>query len=322
MEGFKIKPKKHSLERGRGGVVFKMIFIIMFVILLLYALSLILTFGWAIINSLKPKELFTDHAWAGKTYLFPSMTYNGHDYNYEHLSGVKYYLQNYLNAYKLISYKDGDKTFTFVNMLFNSIWFAVGSAGIPIFLTSMTAYVFSKYNFVFKKFLYTLVILIMMVPVLGNFPASYKLMFDLKLVNSPLILLTATSGFGATFLILKASYDGVSWSYAESAQIDGASKYAIYFKIMMPQIFPALFTLFILSFIGAWNNYLGPYLYLTSMPTLATGLYVFEKSLTYGGSDMPALFAGIILMSLPIIIIFIAFSDKIMSKVSIGGLKG
>ncbi len=293
----------------RGSTAGQIVFIIAFIVLALYAATLIFTFGWSILSSFKSKREYNLDAFA-----FPTAWLKADN-------PVAALFGNYVEAFNKITIKTSGVEHGFVEMTFNSLWYALFAALLPVLVTAMTSYVFAKYEFFGKKVLYTIAILIMMIPIMGNFPAAYRLYFNLGITNSPLILITSLGGFGSWFLIFMASFQNVSWSYAESAEIDGANNYVIFLKIMLPQVLPAMFTLFILNFIGTWNDYLTPYLYLKDMPTLATGLFQFEKQSNYK-PNWPVYYAGVTIMAIPILLIFIFFSDKIMSNVSMGGLKG
>ena len=84
---------------------------------------------------------------------------------------------------------------------------------------------------------------------------------------------------------------------------------------------PLALTLGLLLFINKWNDYMSPLLYLPKMPTLATGLYRYQIIVERNG-NYPVLYAGLFMCLLPILIIFIIFSDKMMNNINIGGLKG
>ena len=161
----------------------------------------------------------------------------------------------------------------------------------------------------------------MILPIVGNLPATYKMYNDLHITNSPLLLIVNAGGLGGNFLILYAAFQGVSDSYMDAARIDGAGQYSVFFKIMLPQVFPAMFAIMLMGFIGTWNDYMGPLLYLEDFPTLATGLMVFEQEMVYD-VNMPVFFAGSMLLIVPTLALFAAFSDKILTSVSMGGLKG
>lgn len=272
-----------------------------FIIFCLYSFTMLYTLFWLFTNSLK-----TVDEWDANKFAMPlDFIKNG------------LFLQNYLNAWNELIY-DGVGV---PGMLFNSIWYSVGSAFVSVWFCCLTAYVISKYSFVGRNAIYTVAIVQMILPIVGNLPAAYKMYNDLNITNSPLLLITNAGGLGGNFLIFYATFQGISNSYMEAAKIDGAGHYLTFFKIMLPQAWPTMFAIFLLGFIGTWNDYTGPLLYLEDFPTLATGLMVFEQNMKYD-VNMPVFFAGTLILILPILILFIICSDKMMTSVSLGGLKG
>ena len=90
----------------------------------------------------------------------------------------------------------------------------------------------------------------------------------------------------------------------------------------MPLVAPLIMSLFVIQFIGVWNDYQTPMLYLKKQPTLSYGLYMFEQNMQYRGANWPIYFAAVIMALLPIIAIFIAFQNVLMENTVAGGLKG
>ena len=103
--------------------------------------------------------------------------------------------------------------------------------------------------------------------------------------------------------------------------IDGAGHIRVFIQVMMPQAFVVLSALFAICFIGGWNDYQSPLLFLKSYPTLASGLYIFQM-MTTRQQNIPVLFAGLILSAIPVVVLFALYSDKIMDLTLGGGLKG
>lgn len=166
-----------------------------------------------------------------------------------------------------------------------------------------------------------MVLVVMMVPIMGNFTAQYKLYNKIGLVNSPLIILASAGGFGSTFLYVYSFFKTVSWNYAEAAFIDGAGHFKVFVKIMVPMVMPMLTAFFVMGFVGAWNDVTGPLVWLEELPTLSYGIYAYEQQTKYY-ANQPIYFAGVIISIIPVVILFIAFQKTIMNNVSIGGLKG
>jgi ABC-type glycerol-3-phosphate transport system permease component len=272
-----------------------------FILFLLYSLTIIYTLFWLFTNSLK-----TVDDWDASKFSLPVEFIK---------SGLLF--DNYTAAWTELNY-DGVGV---PGMLFNSVWYSVGGAFVAVWFCCLTAYVISKYTFVGRNLIYTVAIIQMVLPIVGNLPATYKMYNDLNITNSPLLLIVNAGGLGGNFMILYATFQGVSNSYMEAAKIDGAGHYSILFQVMLPQAMPTMFAIFLLGFIGSWNDYMGPLLYLEDYPTLATGLMVFEKDMIYN-INMPVFYAGTVILVLPTIVLFAIFSDKMMTSVSIGGLKG
>lgn len=289
-----MKRQPSSKIKKRPGEI--VLFAIVFLIFVIYAVTLFYPLIWGLLSSFKSVKDYNNSPFS-----FPSV----------------WHFENYIEAIKTIS----DDGMSFTQMLWNSVWFAVGSAIIHMEFTSAYAYVLNKYNFRGRKFLYGLCLFMMAVPIGASFVSTYRLMHNLHLTNSYLILLTSINVYGMKLILCYSYYNNISNAYVEAAQIDGANFYTIYFKAMRPQATPILLTLMVLEFIEKWNDYMGPLLYLSKMPTLATGLYRYQSIVEWSG-NYPVLFAGIFICTLPLFIIFIFFSNKLMDNISVGGLKG
>ncbi|MBQ7879639.1 MAG: carbohydrate ABC transporter permease [Clostridia bacterium] len=276
-------------------------FTLVFIVFLVYSLTVLYSLFWLLNNSFK-----TLGEWDESRFAFAVQNLK---------NGALF--DNYFAAWNELDL-DGVGV---PGMLFNSLWYSIGGAFVGVWFCGLTAYIVSKYRFIGRELIYGVAIFQMLLPIVGNLPATYKMYFDLGIVNSPLLLITSAGGLGGNFLILYASYQSVSDTYMEAARIDGAGHIAIFFKIMMPQVIPAMFALMLMGYIGLWNDYMGPLLYLEEFPTLATGLMIFEKEMTYD-MNMPVFFAGSVILLTPTLILFAVFSDKIMTNVSTGGLKG
>ena len=289
-----MKRQPSSKIKKRPGEI--VLFAIVFLIFVIYAVMLFYPLIWGLLSSFKSVKDYNNSPFS-----FPSV----------------WHFENYIEAIKTIS----DDGMSFTQMLWNSVWFAVGSAIIHMEFTSAYAYVLNKYNFRGRKFLYGLCLFMMAVPIGASFVSTYRLMHNLHLTNSYLILLTSINVYVMQLSLFYSYYNNSSNAYLEAAQSDGANFYTIYFKAMRPQATPILLTLMVLEFIEKWNDYMGPLLYLSKMPTLATGLYRYQSIVEWSG-NYPVLFAGIFICTLPLFIIFIFFSNKLMDNISVGGLKG
>ena len=157
-------------------------------------------------------------------------------------------------------------------------------------------------------------------PIFGSGSATYKLLYNLGFLNSRLMILTSLGGFSMNFLYMYAFFRGVSDTYAEAAEIDGANDWQIFFKVMLPQSMAMAGSLFIILWMAEWNSYGTALIYLNKMPTLAVGIYLFQTHMMYK-SSMNILYAACFISLLPPLLIFITCNGMLMSNVSLGGIK-
>jgi ABC-type glycerol-3-phosphate transport system permease component len=228
---------------------------------------------------------------------------------------------NYIKAFREFSIKNGVREYSYLEMTWHSIWRATAGSGIGWMSTIMVCYILVHYKSKFVGFLYSLGLVISIIPLYGAGAAEYKLFSDLNLIDNPLRYLTSISLFGGHFFYMYAFWKAISWSYAEAAEIDGANDYQIFFKVMLPMLVPSAIALFVMSFISGWNNYSATLLYMKAYPNLAYGVYVFEE-IGIRSTGKPVYFAGVLISLIPILALFLTFQNTIMEKVYLGGLKG
>lgn len=285
---------KRILENRTG--VQRVVFIIVFVLFSVYALSLIFPFVWAFLSSLKTDDEYWESVFAlPRNWLF----------------------SNYILAFK--EFKIGETGM--FGLIGNSLWLTFAGTIAAILTSSATAYIIAKYKFWGTKLIYGVAIFTMIIPIVGNLPSMYRLVTDLKLNNPIGIIALYAGGFGFNFIILYGFYRSVSWTYAEAGFIDGASHSTVYWRIILPQAKPALVSIGILSCIGIWNDYYTPLLYLKDNPTLALGIYQFDIIQQYR-SNVPIYYCATLLSVLPILTLFCFFQETIMENTVAGGLKG
>lgn len=282
----------------------KIVYIMISIIFGLYAITVVYPFIFMLINSF---QFYLDYNSATNPFALPE----------------EWYYENYVTAISKMSMFDSiGREIGLVEMFFNSVWYCFVTIFGGIMCSACTGYCLSKYRFKGRSVMYTLAIFSMTIPIVGNTGAMFKLTSDIGIYNSPLyVILSSLGGFGFNFLVMYGFFSNISWSYAEAAFLDGASQLKVFFKIMLPQSFMCILTLAIVAFIRVWNDYMTPLLYLPDYPTVASGLYIIEQSFTRTG-NFPAYFAGLVLATIPVIIVFVSCSDIIMKNFSVGGLKG
>lgn len=225
--------------------------------------------------------------------------------------------KNYIDVFSLLEVNGN----TFVDMLFNSCYFSVLSVLLQQFVTVTFAYACTKYKFPGSELPYLIILVMMTLPIYGAGGASYKLVYDLGLIDSYWHIIASAGGMSVNFLYYRAYFKNLSWTYAEAAQIDGAGHFQIYFKVMFPMAKPIFGALYLTNWITSWNNYESAMLYLPNLPTLPVGIYQFNQEMIYR-ARLDILFAACVLVSIPALVLFVAFNKVITTNVTLGGIKG
>ena len=220
------------------------------------------------------------------------------------LSAVHF--EHYYEVFTTLNANDS----SFLEMIFNSMYFSFLGPLLCIFVTSQLAYVTSKYKFFGAGSVYFIVLVVITLPIYGTQSAMYKLLYELNFLNSRLMILTSLNGFSIYYMYFYAFFKNMSWSYAEAAQIDGANDWQIYYKVMFPQTLTMFGALFLMLWITDWNSYATALIYLPEMPTLAVGIYQFGVDMMYSGrSDL--LYAACGISMLPPLILFILCNNAL-----------
>ena len=208
---------------------------------------------------------------------------------------------------------------------FENVWFALkelwvyilntvfvggtGTLGVLV-VSSLAAYAFARMKFFLKNFLYGMVIALMMIPAIMTLVPSFMLYKQLVGTDTYLILIIPIITGGSVFgvFLLRGFFEGVSESIFEAAKMDGAGDLRCYLSICVPLSVPILLTLAIMQLTGTWNDYIWPQLVLSEEKfTVSAGLLLTFKS-EYT-SNMPVMFAGYLVASSPLILLFI-FANK------------
>lgn len=225
--------------------------------------------------------------------------------------------RNFIDVFSLLNVNGN----TFGDMLFNSIYFSVVSSFICQFITMTFAYCCTKYKFPGCELPYTIIMIMITLPLYGSSGAAYRLNEQLGMIDSYARVLMSMGGFTMNFLYYRAYYKNVSWTYAEAAMMDGANDFKIYGKVMFPLGKPILGALFLTDWLASWNSYNTELVYQPNLPTLPVGIYQFNTEMIYR-ARLDILFAACVLVSIPALILFISFNKVITTNVSVGGIKG
>lgn len=215
------------------------------------------------------------------------------------------------------------KNYTYLDMLFNSLWITAVKVVVNILASTFLAYAVARFRFPGRDFLYGLVIFSQTIPIVGTGAASYKLFAKLNFINNPSLMWIAWFGaFDFAFIVLYGTFRGISPIYSESAKLDGANNLTVLFRIVMPLAFPSIAALAIQQSITVWNDYTISLIYLRDYPTISYGLFVMEKSISYF-YNARALYSAVVCISMiPILVLYACSQKLILTNINAGGLKG
>ena len=247
---------------------------------------------------------------------------------------IPYVFRNYHRVFNE-SYSRGSGKKLFVSWIFNSFFLASVRVITTLIFASMAGFALARLRFRFKNSIFLFMLFSMMLPGQVTFISNYLVLRDgifgiTKLfgVNSLLnnyagLIVSGLVGASAVF-IMKQFFEGLPPALEESARIDGANTYQIFFRIMLPLAKPALGAVTILTFQSVWNEFFWPLVVITSPQEkfpLTVGLLNFRQ--TYGVAfDWGPILAGAFFSALPIIILFVIFQKYFVEGISFTGTKG
>lgn len=275
--------------------------IVSFVVLFTYLLLILLPLLWAAMSSFKTNL---------------QVTYNPFDLPKKWLwSNYEIVFENFV-APVASEYRNAG----IGELLVNSVLYALGSAVLQMLSCMLTAYIVARFNFKFCNFLYTLVIVTMIIPIVGSLPSELRVARALGIYDTMVgSWMMKTYFIGLYFLIFHAAFKMVPNAYAEAAYLDGAGNFTVMTKIMIPFVKGTMFTVLLLNFITFWNDFQTPMVYMPSHPTIALGLYTVVNN--QQKTDVPMQFGACMIVAIPLIILFACFQNKLLGNLTTGGLK-
>jgi len=226
---------------------------------------------------------------------------------------------------EVIQWSNYTEAWTEANMgvyFINSLIQSLATVVLLAVVSSMAAYVLSRFDFKCNKFLMVFFTLGMMVPMHTVLVPTSYLISALNLKNNIPALILIYTAFSLPFsiIVVTSFMKGVNRSLEEAALIDGASYFQIYKNVMLPMTVPALSTISIFNFLSAWNNILFPLLFINdkSLKPVALGLLNFNGE---RGSDYGPLMAAIVItVALPLIL-YLLFQEKVEGGLAAGAVK-
>ena len=210
--------------------------------------------------------------------------------------------------------------FSFARSSLNSLVLAIACTVVAVGSAAMAAFVFAKLPFKGSNKLFGLYLATMMIPGTVTMVPNYIILRMLGLLDTytGLILPSLANAFGV--FLMRQSMMSVNDAYMESAYLDGASLYRIFFQIMLPMVMPTLSTMVLLSFMGSWNSYLWPLIVLTSTDKQTLQVVLGNMNGMYKNNEH-VLMAGAVLTILPILIVYLVSQRYVDQGISLGGLK-
>ena len=294
-------------RQSAGQKIFKAF---LWALMIIYCISMLFPLIWMIYTTFKSEFEFTINAFD-----FPKEIAETGFSNFEGM----------LKIFVMPVIKNGyPAEYRFPQMFGFSVIWAFSTSLINVFFTTIVAYVMAKYRFRGREFLYALGIFVMITPIVGNFPSAMTVKKTLRVYDNMFLTIITTPSTvfsGVHFMLMFAAFKHISWTYAEAAFIDGASDHRVMYAIMIPLVLPTCAVLFVLQFLGAWNDYGTFIIWLPSYPTLAYGMLTFQANADKYGATVPEIMAGFTLVAIPNIILYLAAQKLILAKFTVGGLK-
>ncbi len=269
--------------------------ILIYTLLTFWALLVLFPFYWMLLTSVKSYSSYNAE-WIPQLYtLSPT-------------------LQNYTDAFTQVPLS---------GYFINTILFTLGTTAIMLVVTVLAAFGFSRLQFRGRDLAFTLFLSLMMIPnelvVITNFVTITDL--DLRNTFLGLILPSVTSVF--YIYLLKENFAQIPDELYYAAKVDGTSDMKYLLKVMIPICKPTLITITILKVIECWNSYVWPRLITDDQAyfLVSNGIQEIREN-GFGRENIPAMMAAVVVISVPLIVLFLIFRKKIMAGVAQGGTKG
>ena len=209
--------------------------------------------------------------------------------------------------------------------LLNTLIVVVPALLLTLIISAMAAYVLARFEFIGRRFLFYMFLSGMLFPVFLALVPLFNLVNQLKMLNTfhGLILVYIAYSLPFTIFFLTGFFKTLPTEIEESAIMDGANPYQVFFKVMLPMASPGLISMGIFNFLGMWNQYILPLVLISdeSKYMLSQGL-AFMLFKQFYENDWSALFAALTIIMVPTLIVYITFQKQIQDGITTGALKG
>lgn len=296
----RVQHKSHKSGR------FSVLSTFVLVLLILYSLSIVLPLIWMVLTSFKSRIDYMENVFG-----FPTQF---------HFENYQIAFDNFSQTYV----RDGIVyTATIYEMLFNSLFYAIGGSFLGTLAIFLMAYAAARFDFKIGKVIYGIVIVTMVLPIVGSLPSAIQITRALGLYDSYAFLWISQFNFlGVHFLLFYEALKRIPRDYDEAGYIDGANNFTIMTRLIFPQVKGTFATIMLIKFAGLWNDYNITMEYVPNIKTLAFGLYEYSQSYKAVISSTPMRLAGCCILAIPVTIFFLIFHKKIMGESDEGGIKG
>lgn len=209
----------------------------------------------------------------------------------------------------------------FVRWLINSMFISTTVTLLVLVISSMAAYAITRLKLPGTKWFFGLVIATMMLPAQLFLVPVYLLLSKMHLLDTPWALIVPATAGGFGVFLMCQFMKAVPRSIEEAAMIDGCSKLGVYLHVVLPLCAPAMATLGVFTFIGSWNDFVGPLIFLDSIRnyTLPVGIALYQSSYV---TEYGLTLATSVLATLPLILVFAVFQRQIIESMATSGMKG
>ncbi len=224
-----------------------------------------------------------------------------------------------LNNFRVLT----SKSFNPAKGFMNSLIVSCGITGITLYFSTLTAYALVMYDWKLKNAFFSFIMAIMMIPATITIIGFYQMVYKIHMTNRFLMLiLPAMASPSLVFFMRQYMKPSVSPSLVESARIDGAKEFRTYNQIVLPIMKPALATQAIFAFVANWNNLFTPLVLLTKQSKYTLPIMVSLLKGDIYRTEHGAIYLGLSLTALPLIVIYLILSKYIVSGVALGSVKG
>ncbi len=327
------------------------IFLVIFVFLALYTISVIFPLAWGFITTFRAQTDFNSEGlfslpkmeyWEKNKTFYEKYVSVGNQAgiskfeNYTHVFGnyaktlgamkteneaYSTWMSGFVNQHQVTT---GDGKAYLPEILFNTLLYTVGASILRTLGPMIVGYLCAMYRNKFSSLVHAFVIFVMVTPIVGGTAPMLALVRGLGIFDSWFDTFIRAFGFANLyFLVFYAFFESASGSYAEAAEIDGASQFRVMVTIYFPLAMTMFGTVLLMQFVGAWNDYNTPLMYMPSHYTLAYVIYIQTSpgGDASTGGNTPMRIATSMILAIPTLLLFVIFKKKLMGNLSLGGVK-